>query len=181
MQENQKHVAGFVVVALVVCLLVVVMCSSPLCCLRLCHHVFLSPLVCALPTFHLTKVFVRSALFLSPQRSQASVCQLAHSSGGDGPVHGPVLRGPEQVQSPLEAQLQKGLQRRGQQNIPGRSTGLGLILSGGGEKKKSKKPAEMPPLCQAMRVRAMTQSSSRQHNTNGTKCHSEVNHNMQRN
>lgn len=137
--KNQKHVAGFVVVAVVVCLLAVVMCSSPLCCLRLCHHVFLSPLVCALPTFHLTKVFVRSALFLSlPQRSQASVCQLAHSSGGDGPVHGPVLRGPEQVQSPLEAQLQKGLQRRGQQNIPGRSTGLGLNLSGGGEKKKKK-------------------------------------------
>lgn len=48
------------------------------------------------------------------QPSKASVCQLAHRAGGDGPVPGPVLREPKQVQSPVEAQLQKGLQRRGQ-------------------------------------------------------------------
>lgn len=48
------------------------------------------------------------------QPSQAPVCQLAHRAGGDGPVHRPALCGPKQVQSPLEAQLKKGLQRRGQ-------------------------------------------------------------------
>lgn len=55
------------------------------------------------------------------QPPEASVCQLAHRAGGDGTVFGPVLCGPQQVQSTLEAQLQEGLQRRGQQNIPGTS------------------------------------------------------------
>lgn len=86
-------------------------------------------LLCALQMIHLTTVFVRSTPLLSPQPSQASICQLAHSSGGDGPVHGPALRGPEQVQSALEAQLQEGLQRRGQQNLLGRSAGVELLLS----------------------------------------------------
>lgn len=59
---------------------------------------------------------------VSHQRPQASVRQLAHWTGGDGPVFGSVLCGPKPVPSALEAQLQEGLQRRGQQNIPGRPT-----------------------------------------------------------
>lgn len=56
----------------------------------------------------------RWSVLVSSQRSKASVCQLAHKASGDGPVSGTVLCGPKQVQSPVEAQLQKGLQWRGQ-------------------------------------------------------------------
>lgn len=61
------------------------------------------------------------------QLPQASVRQLAHRAGGYGPVFGPVLCGRKHVQSALEAQLQEGLQRRGQQNISGRSNFLSLL------------------------------------------------------
>lgn len=64
---------------------------------------------------------------MSRQHLQASVRQLAHRAGGDGTVFGPVLCGRKQVQSALEAQLQEGLQRRGQQNISGRSNFLFLL------------------------------------------------------
>lgn len=64
---------------------------------------------------------------MSPQLLQASVRQLAHRAGGDGPVFGPALCGRKPVQSALEAQLQEGLQRRGQQNISGRSNFLFLL------------------------------------------------------
>lgn len=94
-------------------------------CLSPFHHFLLSLSVTLFSFLVSFKTFLWpnplwSVVPVSSQPSQASVFQLAHRAGGNRPVHGLVLRGPKQVQSALEAQLQEGLQRRGQQDIPGR-------------------------------------------------------------